>query len=340
LCDYFIHCSVFAREFSIFPWFIYKYDIPVLPIDYWQLGVTPFRIDLFGDQYLEIDRHILDMPCVMHPVPLCYPKHNHDKRACYFPLLVTNKSGSAGSIAIRQKLGLSAQDKVILLSLSKWQEQKYKISHVDKIVEGLPVLISYYLRQLPANVYVLFFGGNKCELLHFPKHRIRHISSIDIDNYESLLASVDLLLTLNLPSTALTRAALLGTKSLVLSNSHCLSNANDIKKLTDSQGVLPSLFVKDWVIQYVPVYPFRMWPMGWYTFIEPLLQDNPFANTFSEVEILNERAVLEGLNTLLFDEETRSKYDESRDLYINQFSKLYSCEEMISKICHEINACS
>jgi hypothetical protein len=338
LCDYFVHCNIFAREFSVEPWFVYKYNIPIVPIDFWQFGITDFKIDVFGNQYIEVDNHVLDMPCVMHPVPLCSPKFSKDKRSYYFPLVGTkNKDSVASPKTIRHKLGLSDQDKVILLSLSHWQIQRYQVKHVDKIIEGIPVLISYYLRELPDNVYVLFFGGNECDLPHFPTHRILCLTSSEVEKFESLLASVDLLLTLNLPSTALVRAAHMGINSVVLSNRHYFVNAKDIEALNENCCDLPSSFMRAWIMKYLPIYPFRMWPLGWHNFLEPLVSNNPYLDTFLQVEILNERAVLEALEGLLFDSELNHDLESKREGYFAEMARMEGAAEVLTHIIRELN---
>jgi hypothetical protein len=66
----------------------------------------------------------------------------------------------------------------------------------------------------------------------------------------------------------------------------------------------------------VPLHQMRMWPLGFYSFLEPLLAANPYTRAFGDLELLDEPAVVAGIERALYDSETRDRLAAGRAEYL------------------------
>jgi hypothetical protein len=76
-----------------------------------------------------------------------------------------------------------------------------------------------------------------------------------------------------------------------------------------------SEFVRTWLAGTGPLYPFRIWPLGYHRFLEPLLAGNPYADTLATAELLDEDGVMTVLEAALYDRATRDTYARARAGY-------------------------
>src|ERR1017187_1332002 len=66
----------------------------------------------------------------------------------------------------------------------------------------------------------------------------------------------------------------------------------------------------------LPLHKIRIWPLGFYDFLERLLTANPYAGTFTNLELLDEVAVVEGIERALYDSGTRDRLAVARADYL------------------------
>ena len=69
------------------------------------------------------------------------------------------------------------------------------------------------------------------------------------------------------------------------------------------------------VADAAPLHRFRLWPLGLFEFLEPVLAANPYADAVRWVELLDEDALLESCRALLFDEAPAASLREAQARY-------------------------
>jgi hypothetical protein len=85
--------------------------------------------------------------------------------------------------------------------------------------------------------------------------------------------------------------------------------------VTDEPPEKASEFVRTWLAGTGPLYPFRIWPLGYHRFLEPLLAGNPYADTLATAELLDEDGIMTVLEAALYDRATRDSYARARAAY-------------------------
>jgi hypothetical protein len=84
-----------------------------------------------------------------------------------------------------------------------------------------------------------------------------------------------------------------------------------------------------WLGRALPVYPFSLWPLGYWSFLGPLLRDNPYRAAVSVVELMDEAAFVETCRRLLFDGCARDLAIGRQHAYAEKVRGLPSAAQLI-----------
>ena len=158
--------------------------------------------------------------------------------------------------------------------------------------------------------------------------RYRWIGQMASAEFDVLLASVDLLLSANVSAMTLSKAFLVGTPSIVIQNSVDAETIDDVVE----QIKFLSPNIESWLNATLPLFPFRLWPLGYYRFLEPLLKDNPFCDACPTIELLDEEKFKRVCSDLLFNESGRQSLICSQDEYIAKVRSLPNAASVIDAI--------
>ncbi|MDQ4142993.1 MAG: DUF6365 family protein [Actinomycetota bacterium] len=263
------------------------------------------------------------MPAYLRPVPLCHLTDEASTKAYPFSLRTGGERVSRRTRNhLRTVLGLGSDDRLVMLTLASWQKPEHGNPDGLRIARGVQELLFHYLSQLPANVYVVAVGERFDSYGEFPRERVRCFPPCTPDRFNLLVNAADLFLSLNIAATTLTRAVLSGTPPLVLFNSHSLHDTDDIDRLCEDTNLLAEPFLRSWLLKHLPTYPFRMWPLGFYDFLTPLLTNNPYLATFPQVELFDAHSVHGALKGMLFDRAIRESLEDERSRYIEALDGL------------------
>jgi len=82
-------------------------------------------------------------------------------------------------------------------------------------------------------------------------------------------------------------------------------------KVLDVARLIGSGSAPAWLAETAPdltiAYPFRVFPWGWYSFLSPVLSDNPYVDCFQAVGVFERRRVLRAMTELLDDRTVRGR---------------------------------
>lgn len=313
LSDYFTYCGVFPKRYGIDPWFIERYGLPIMPIDIWEWANTEFAVDVFQGKSMGVTRRIMDMPTHLRPVPIC---HLDEEPGTYpFRLWEGNERVSRRTRHhLRETFGMAPEDRMVLLAVAGWQQDRYADENGDRIADQVPELLVHYLRQLPPSARFVLVGSVPPVLADLAD-RAHVIPACSPHRFNVLLGSVDLVLTLNLGATTLARAVLSDIPGLVLTNRFDVPEKPDIDRVEAELSGL-SEDVRSWLSRTLPMYPFRMWPLGFHSFLDPIVAKNPYVSTFAHAELLDEPAVLSALHGVLYDRGVQDGLARERAAYL------------------------
>ncbi|HNN95067.1 MAG TPA: DUF6365 family protein, partial [Pseudomonadota bacterium] len=140
--------------------------------------------------------------------------------------------------------------------------------------------------------------------------------------FHALLSAADLLLCVNAAATSLVAATAAGLPSVLLVNSYAGEPDEVASRLP---GADP--FLRGWLDRLGTLHRFRVCPLGLYELLAPVLHDNPYATTFSIVEMLEIEAVVAACSQLLFDAAAAQAMRERQASYWASLASLPSALE-------------
>jgi hypothetical protein len=179
----------------------------------------------------------------------------------------------------RKELGIRDDDRVILITNASWQQNHKLYPETQKFVKSCHDATYAILNDLPENYVVICLGP----LRVLPENcgaRFRYLNQMS-KGFRNLIAAIDLYLCNNFISTSMIEIALSGVPVLLLQNSYF--------KFNGKQGYVggKKYETPELVANIEKVYPFRMFPVGWYLFLDPIIQENPFFDIIPKQEIYN-----------------------------------------------------
>jgi hypothetical protein len=317
LADYYTYTGVFRERFGLNSWFIEEYGVPILPIDIWEWDKTSFAVDMFEEDR-PTDKRILDMDVFLRPVPLAHPER--EGRAYPFRLWEgTERVTRRTKRHLYETFGLGPRDRLVLLTIAPWQhmaEDKYLSSIGTHVLRGVPQLLAHYLAQLPDTTHFLIIGEVPPALAALPAGRVHALPPCSPARFTTMLGASDLVLSLNIGATTLGRAVLSDIPAVVLTNGFAVPDAATIGEVEARLGGLTPT-VRSWLEGMLPLHQMRMWPLGFHEFLEPILKDNPYTDAFTDLELLDEPAVVQGLERTLYDPATRDRLAAGRAGYLS-----------------------
>lgn len=258
-------------------------------VDTWDLEKCGTMVDIAGFKTLDLarspyaikflERHRNDR---LIPAPLTY--RNRDNRT--FSAIPAPSDGTARR--------LPTHHPKILLCTGAWQTVESVPSAIAKVVTGLLEVIAIILKEIALPIELIHVGPQPADALSQLDH-YRWLPPLTWRAFEELLDEVNLLLTANIASFAITRALARGTSIVCIQNSRWLTG---VPELNDggNQSALTQAFES-----MIPIFPFHVWPMGYFDFLEPLLVNNPLTECMEIVELSDMVGIAESISALLSD---------------------------------------
>lgn len=284
------------------------FGLPMTAIDTWHMDKSGDQIDIYWGKTRSICDWRERNAQLIQPVPIA----GADAPGAYCCLPPGITAATAAQIAdVRSRYGLCPDDRLVLFCTARWQQTRYSCRHAQRISETLPDLIAHYIRQQGPTTKVMHIGPQSYEL--DLQGQYFWVDQIPQSEFVRILGAADLLLTANVSSTTIARAMAMDVPVLALVNSHAL----DVEDDTATLPFLPlTSTIADWISANLPIYPFLMWPVGYYDFLKPLIPGNAYFDAIAIEEIFDEPATSSALSALLFDRPVRSDRVDRQRRYI------------------------
>ncbi len=298
------------EELAVDASFLAELDLPVVVLDIWNVREADRRWDWgleatpLPEQALTFDRRLL-------PVPLVRPGAG---RGVYDALPHVEAIGAEERRAVRAGLGVGEEDRLVFLATSRWQMPEPQVwKHHQRLARRLPPHVLRMLASLGRTVHVLHVGPAALPGADVLEGRYHHSASVAPDRFRELLQAGDLMLSLNTASTAMLSAVSAGLPTVVAINSHA---GRTVEEVLASLGGDGSPEMRSWLAETVPLHRFRLWPLGLFDFLAPVLAGNPFTSAFRTAEVLDEPAFVETCHALLFDGAAAARERERQRDYV------------------------
>lgn len=337
--DYFNTCNYLLGLGIKDTGFLLDYPCTIASLDTWDAALTGTRVDLFGEPEGSLalgdsKTRAEEFNRIAHrliPVPIapCDPKPG--RFACLPALTPGLQPASRKSHdPWRRRLRIPERHRCVLFCSSEWQQIRGAHQGARRVVQLLSRLLGIYLDQLGAEVHLVHVGPHDYPLEEVLGQRYHWVPPQERAEFEKLVATSDLLLNTNVSATTLAWAIQMGVPVVVLQNSRMLRDMETVQLL--AQGRLSDSARRLWS-KALPVYPFRLWPLGYYAFLQPLLENNAYTQAFETVEIVEECAVVSTCQALLFEPEARQALASRQRRYVEQVAALPSAAEAVHGFC-------
>jgi hypothetical protein len=312
------------RQMGLDARFLLKYDVPVVAVDTWSSTESGCAIDVFVNKRKEIGDWIKEVPFRLLPVPIVRPRGL--KGACRFLPQPTMPARNIRS-HLRGNLGLGEKDRAILLCTAGWQHATYNDPHGERIARAVPELLMCYVKSLGADVHLVHIGPTNLGQQGVLNGRYHWLPSVPVAHFDLLLGSMDLMVSLNVSAATIGKAITSKVPVIVLQNSLKGESADEVLAQLLTR---PSEIVLNWIREAVPLYPFRLWPLGFSQFLDPVLERNDYLTAVEVIECLDEQRFLERCGCLLHSPAEREAVQNRQANYVDQVSRLPAPSEVLS----------
>jgi Family of unknown function (DUF6365) len=319
LCD-FHSCTRYFELRGVDPTFVTRQNVPVIAMDIWNCHETGLQMDLVGGESVPRADRIEQFRGRIVPVPIGRPNTPGAYCGLSSPVLL------ARSVCrhIRQNLGLTDANRAVLFCTAGWQHG-LQDSDFHRLATAVPQLLWTYLAQVDPRVRLVHIGPVPLPL-EAAGDRYLWMPAVTPNNFDRLLGSVDLFLSANISATTVGRAITSGVPVVVVENS-CRAET-----VADAEAVLGGALspaLRAWFESAAPLYPFSLWPLGYWQFLRPLLRDNPYCSAIDVLELMDEAGFVETCRQLLFNAQAREAAVARQARYVAQVRQLPTAAQLI-----------
>ena len=324
LCEQ--HYGLRRADLSVF-------DCPVGTFDDFSWGRPGAWLDTYGFRAaIESDLTLDGLAFRLRPCPLNNPRAAGQEPGSYsYPLLgEVERIPTSARTAVRREHGLRPGRPVVLVTGATWQQMHTAYPHVTGFVDACHRLLERLLERLLDHADVLAVGPRLVFHDRTPRG-FHHLGPVEPDRFRSLAQVVDVHVSSNIVSVSLHRLVLGGVPSVVLMNS---LHKRDGRQWWGASAPPPALtpFAQRLVDEVDEIYPYRMFPVGWYYFLDSLLADNPFTDLVPQVEIFDEERAAATVLSLLEPGPEREKTANARERYLADLRALPDVPTIVGEL--------
>ena len=295
----------------------------VLGLDLWNLPDTDLTWDV-GVYRTKVDPISLEIPS-LRPCPMARP----DARGGFRALPEMPEVTAESRARIRAEAGAGPSERLVVLTSGAWQQPNAYYHQIPRrLAEHYPRIVEMVTKRLAPNVRFVHVGPKAFEW-GTSDARYRWVPQLAPAEFRALLVAADALLSLNVPATSLAAAIAAGTPSVVLVNS---GRGDTLEEIVASANHPLADDIRAWIGDVLPLRPFRVCPVGLYSFLEPVLANNPFREAFEEVQLLDLDGAAAALTTLLEDAGARARMKVRQAAYREQIQKLPTAAERFDEL--------
>lgn len=189
----------------------------------------------------------------------------------------------------------SIDKKIILVSNAKWQENYIQNEKIDKFIELANLIFHQILMRLAETEIVISIGEKNGNSRRYPQYIT--LDSMPSNEFDRYVQMSDLYIGRNITSTSMIRIALSGIPCVNIENSRVSLCEEDLNKLSEFTGIDIKNIDK--------IYRFMMFPVGWYEFLKPLMDGNPYSEIVKRCELFDVESTFDVIQDLLYNEQTK-----------------------------------
>lgn len=261
---------------------------PIASIDIYDVKSTNFKLDMMNGVIKNVPYLINDLDFLIKPCPINNPLSGSPESMFS---TIDKIDTSRNHEKVRQQFGIPKETFIIFTAHGFWEELIIKLDRKRKwnFYSVIPELVKSHVIKME-NIFWINVTPNVQEgLIKIPNGCIYNISQIPEKQYDFLLSGTDLFITTNLISNTLWKSISMNVPSLLLHNSY---SANSIEELRENTNFNITSSVKNILNNSFPAKPYWVFPIGLRSFLNHIVIDNPYMDTFQMAEIFDEQSML------------------------------------------------
>jgi hypothetical protein len=262
--------------------------------DLYSLNSSVRKMDTFGFESDIISK--INYDCIdyfLEPCPLLLPYRSNKKHSCKYSLFdFVEQRTEERKIEYRNSLSINENQKIVLITTSEWQDARNKNNEVQCFLDECNKNMENILLGLGNNVLIYSVGKRVLFKKTEPK-LFKHFNKLLPNIFNQLVNSADLFISNNHISTSMLKYTLSGIPIVLLQNSY-LKNDKFSVWVNSGLKVPPEQFSN---LSFA--YPFRMFPVGWYKFLDELVNHNLFYELTNILEILDVDVCIQNINNII-----------------------------------------
>jgi hypothetical protein len=305
------HYGLTVDDLAIFPGKIGVFDI-------YDFEATRGGVDTYGFYAKNMKNLSLkSYEFLLQPCPVNHFEKRKEKEFRYSLFHRLESRTKEEKESARRSLGITGDQKILLITSAIWQ-QKYR-AHKDIVpfVTACNKMLEDVLDTLPGDTRVISVGHQTL----YPDRktdRFTHYDKMLPEEFRRVTSAADLYVSNNYISTSMIKMVLSGIPTLLIQNSIFKKNGT-IKWYKYKNRNLPG------ILDRCPVaYPFRLFPVGWYRFLDGIFKNNPFFSLMLQPELFAAEELREKILKIL---ENQEMFDDRRNAYLESLKKLPSIEK-------------
>ncbi len=331
--DYLIAADVYTLEHSAH-WSginfqtLRKYDVPIVSFDQYEWSSTDYMVDFYGNIRRKFPPLIEMCDYLIRNCPLNKPQVVNPKVALTSLYGWKRFEWRKSSRDHTDQLATSKDEKVVFIANSKWEYLNVsKLMSLGQLMVWMPKLLHEYLAALRKPLTVIHVGPVGWDFVTADHIRYLHFKGLPSAQFEQCLFGADLFITTNLASVTLSKAVFAGVPAAVVQNPKML----DFRSFSNSMLCYPDWF-KTIAQEIKVVYPFQVFPWGWFEFLKPVMKDNPYRDCFATLPLLERKKLIQTLERLLYDPEAIAELRGRQETYVNAMLDLPSPAEVFTSV--------
>ncbi|AEY67257.1 DUF6365 family protein [Clostridium sp. BNL1100] len=292
-----------------------------------QMDTYGFKAAKFGD--IDIRKYGFRL-C---PCPIVNPNSGYREETYHYQLTTDTLPYDVYSTdKWKAKLGLPVGKKLILFTSAAWQESYKQYTDVISFVNANNQAF-YHIMQELTKTYSVVCVGSKGGYSKNSEDGLIFLNQLPPEVFDEYLLATDLFISRNITATSLARAVLSGIPSANFENSIFFSAEKPLDK--EKIKFEPAPFVDELLKNLERCYPYRMFPVGWYKFLAPLVKGNSYMKTFIRLEQFNVIDSIRRIQEVLECEEKREELLKSADRYKKTLESLPDVRSIIESLINE-----
>ena len=303
LCDFltFEHASA---EHGMSIDYLRTFEKPIVSLDSYEWESTAFVLDFLAGIRRSVSPILLDLDGGLRPCPINKPSTLEARSACYSFFRQLGMPDFASQPKTREELGIPNGRLLIVSAIAPWEALSTRQIPPGPFRDLVPQLIQRYVSLLDVPVFWVRIGATRePAFVEQGRVTVHDCPSLPASEFDALVFAADLLVTTNVASTTLAKRVGHGQPALCLHNSVSADGPQDLchTNVRIQESTLELL------ADAFPVRPFRMFPLGWYDFLGPVMRGNPYLDTFYPVEILDEEQAVAAMRRAVSEGEGEAK---------------------------------